>query len=333
MAETFMRQWAMLRHIPRSPRKIDTGSLKSRLEDEGYKVNVRTIQRDLMALSNLFPLVCDERNKPYGWTWSGTGVFDVPGMDPQTALAFDMSAQTMRRLLPASTVNYLEPYISRAHHVLDQLSSHSEIRKWANKVNVLPRGLTLLQPEILQDVIDVVYESLLTDRQFQASYTKRGGQPKEYQVNPLGLVLRDNITYLIASANNYTDPLQFVLHRFSTAELLDAQRIIPDGFDLDSYIADGKLGQSVNDEPVQIKLRFNKYDAQHLLETPLSEKQTWTNEGDSSVIIEAEVLNNLELRWWLQGFGSKVEVLQPAELRNEFIELAIKMSETYVSAT
>jgi len=333
MAETFMRQWAMLRYIPRSPRKIDATSLKSRLEGDGYQVDLRTIQRDLKTLSAIFPLSCDERSKPFGWTWVGKDVFDVPGMDPQTALAFDMSAQFMRRLLPGSTLHYLEPYISRAHNVLDQLADTSEIRQWSSKVKVLPRGLKLLQPDIPQDVIDIVYEALLSDKRFQACYTKRDGECKEYQINPLGLVVRDNITYLIASVKDYGNPLQFVMHRFTSVELLEVPRDVPDGFNFDAYIAKGNLGYSINDEYIHLKLRFSKYDAQHLLETPLSKNQLSHEDGNDFVIIEAEVLNNLELRWWLQGFGSKVEVLQPIELRGEFVSLAEDLAKTYLKAT
>jgi len=333
MAETFMRQWAMLRRIPRSPRKIDTGTLISMLESEGYQVDKRTIQRDLKTLSALFPLHCDERSKPFGWTWIGKDVFDIPGMDPQTALAFYMSAQHMRRMLPSSTLHYLNPYISQAHNVLDQLSNQSEIRQWTNKLKVLPRGLKLLQADTQQDVIDVVYEALLGDKRFHGCYTKRDGEAKEYQINPLGLVVRDNITYLIASVKDYGNPLQFVMHRFTSAELLEEPRTVPEGFNFEAYIADGNLGYSVNDEYIHLKLRFTKYDAQHLLETPLSENQQWYEDGDNNVIIEADVLDNLELRWWIQGFGNKVEVLQPIELREEFVNLAKGLAKTYLSAT
>ena len=68
--DTFLRQWAMLRLVPRYPAKVDTTSLQRALEDEGFPTTARTIQRDLQTLSGLFPLMVDEREKPFGWSWA-----------------------------------------------------------------------------------------------------------------------------------------------------------------------------------------------------------------------------------------------------------------------
>ena len=82
MSETLMRQWQMLRLIPRKPSKMATTEIKQRLEEEGFKITQRTIQRDLVTFSSIFPLVCDDRDKPYGWSWeSCADVMDIPGMD------------------------------------------------------------------------------------------------------------------------------------------------------------------------------------------------------------------------------------------------------------
>lgn len=331
MAETFMRQWAMLRRIPRTPRKIDTATLKSLLESEGYKADMRTIQRDLVTLSKLFPLISDERSKPFGWTWASKDVFDVPGMDPQTALAFDMTAQYMQRMLPASTMQYLSPYIKQAHGVLDQLSENSEIRQWTSKLKVLPQGIKMLPPDIKSEVADVIYESLLIDKRVQATYKKRSGEVKEYLLNPLGLVVRNNITYLITTIKDYESPIQLVMHRFVKAELLDNERTTPSNFDLETYIDSGKLGYTVNEKNLQVKLKFENYSAQHIIESPLSEDQKFHEEEDGRITVTANVLDNLELRWWLQGYGNYVEVIEPASLREEFVSLAKEMSNTYLA--
>ena len=69
MSDTLLRQWAMLRHIPRAPHKTDTTTLRMRLMAEGFQVEPRTIQRDLNKLSLQFALVCDESTLPHGWSW------------------------------------------------------------------------------------------------------------------------------------------------------------------------------------------------------------------------------------------------------------------------
>lgn len=64
--DTLLRQWQMLRMIPRYPLKITAKELHSRLQSEQFEVSKRTVERDLLALSELFPLASDERDKPYG---------------------------------------------------------------------------------------------------------------------------------------------------------------------------------------------------------------------------------------------------------------------------
>lgn len=70
MPHAILRQWLVLEMLPRPPRRIDTASIEARLRDRGIDVHRRTIQRDLLKLAEVFPIVADERAKPYGWRWS-----------------------------------------------------------------------------------------------------------------------------------------------------------------------------------------------------------------------------------------------------------------------
>ena len=81
MNDTLMRQWAMLRAIPRYPRRIDAPTIHARLGDLGMVVSLRTVQRDLNAMAETFPLDFDE-SKPQGWCWrEGASQLEVPSMD------------------------------------------------------------------------------------------------------------------------------------------------------------------------------------------------------------------------------------------------------------
>ena len=66
--QNVLRYLMMLRHIPREPQKIDVRTLRQRLIEHGIDVSVRTIQRNLNELSEVFPITTDERSKPYGWS-------------------------------------------------------------------------------------------------------------------------------------------------------------------------------------------------------------------------------------------------------------------------
>jgi len=61
--------------LPRAPRRIDAASIASALAAHGIATHVRTVQRDLVELAEVFPISVDERSKPYGWRWTGELAF------------------------------------------------------------------------------------------------------------------------------------------------------------------------------------------------------------------------------------------------------------------
>jgi predicted DNA-binding transcriptional regulator YafY len=63
MSDMLLRQWELLRAIPRAPRKIGVAALMTKLETAGYKTTKRSIQRDLNLLTAVFPLICDDRSQ------------------------------------------------------------------------------------------------------------------------------------------------------------------------------------------------------------------------------------------------------------------------------
>jgi len=107
----------------------------------------------------------------------------------------------------------------------------------------------------------------------------------------------------------------------------------PEGFDLDAYVREGGFGYRLADEPVRLVALFENRVARHLAETPLSDDQALTTTSDGRTRVEATVADTLELHWWLRGFGSHVEVLEPSALRQEFRDMAEQLASAYGSAT
>lgn len=75
MPSAIVRQWLILTMLPKPPRRIDSGAIEARLRDRGFRVHRRTIQRDLIELAEVFPILSDERTKPYGWRWTDDAAF------------------------------------------------------------------------------------------------------------------------------------------------------------------------------------------------------------------------------------------------------------------
>jgi predicted DNA-binding transcriptional regulator YafY len=300
------------------------------LADEGFETPQRTIQRDLVKLSNIYPLVCDERSKPFGWSWMREAdVMDIPGMDSHTALAFWLAGQHLKPLLPKSTIHQLQPHFKTAAHVLDNIPTDKGAPAWRNKVRVLHRGPNLKSPAIAADVQNQVYDALLCNRRLAMTYSPRWQEgEKEYEINPLGLVLKDGITYLVCSMWNYPDIRLLTLHRMQEVQILDKPVNVPDGFNLDDYISSGELNFVVKGN-IQFKALFSTDAVFHLGERPLSDDQTISKQADGSMLVTATVLDTSELHWWLLGFGDQVEVLEPENIRNKIINILKSTVELY----
>jgi len=328
MAEPILRQWELLRAVPRHPRKATAQQLADRLAEAGFETSLRTVQRDLVELAAIFPLAADERERPYGWSWTREAVFELPAMDSATALAFQLTARFLDSLWPQAAFRDLAPYLNRAEQVLARVDRDG-VRGWPDKVRLLPRGLKLHPPEIGQEVLETVYRALVEERRFDARYWPRNrGEARDYRINPLGLVVRDGVLYLVATFWNYTNPVQLAVHRLEEAWLLDEPVHWPAGFDLDGYIAAGGFRYPESGADLYLHARFSPDAAFHLYEVALSEDQELT-ETAAGVELTATVQDTQELRWWLLGFGASVRVLGPETLVRELADVAERMVAAY----
>jgi hypothetical protein len=80
---TLTRQWELLKLLPPKSGGITTSELQCQLKEAGYATTKRTIERDLVELSRLFPL---QRNNN-GTPMAGTGCLEKARSCPASSLA------------------------------------------------------------------------------------------------------------------------------------------------------------------------------------------------------------------------------------------------------
>lgn len=330
--ETLHRHWAMLRLIPRAPRKIDTGSIERRLALQGIRITRRSIQRDLESLSHHFhDLRRHDTTKPFGWCWEGkTPLLEIPGMDVLSAVTFELLHRHAEYLLPRTTFRALEPYFRRAREVLAQ-NPEAKMSRWPKKVRVIPNGLAFRPPKVPRLLLDRVYNALLEERRLEVRYRRRGADaPKDYEVSPLGLVLRDGALILVCTFWDYDNINQLLLHRMKRVEIVDKPVNQPRGFNLDAFIAEGHIGFRRGDKPLRLRALIDQRIATGLEESPLSDDQTLAATADPHWLeLRATVPDTTALRTWLRGHGSMAEVLKPKRLREEMAADAAALAKRY----
>lgn len=329
MAETLHRHWVMLRQIPRAPRRTSAKELHDKLEDLGYDIDKRSVERDLHKLSRFFPL-CTDRKKPAGWWWEkGAAPLDIPGMDPHTAITFRLAEEQLARQLPRSTLKWLEPHFRTARKTLKAVRRDG-LPAWAEKVRVIPRGQALEPARVDPVVIEAVYDALLHERRLEVRYRRRGDQHvTQSEVSPLGLVFRDTVGYLVCVFEGHEDVRQLALHRLERASVGAERRRVPRGFTVDAYVEAGNLSFLLDKRPLNLVARFHPDAAAAVVETPLAADQGTSTDDDGWVRVKARVTDTRVLRGWLLSFGSKVEVLAPKRLRDAFALEAAALARRY----
>lgn len=332
MSDVIFRTLNMLRYIPRYPRSITADRLRHKMEQLGYPISLRSVQRDLGNLSGQFPLIdsLGEDNKTKQWSWTEDAPnMDLPDMSTTTAFSFHLVEQFLKNLLPESVQNSLTPYFKSAQAVLQSIDSQNWTRGFEH-IRVIPQGQALIPASIDSEMFEAIFEALLSHHRFDAVYLNRNNERKECVINPLGLVFRQETSYLVATFWEYQDIRQLALHRFlSVTPRKDDPQTIPPQFHLDDYIHQKHFGYRVSDHNIQLKALFTPESCYHLHETPLSHSQTLIERSDGRFLLSAEIEDTQSLRWWLLGFGSYVEIVEPAALRAEFAAIAKGMAKHY----
>ena len=328
--DTTLRHLAMLSAIPVGLPGKSTSQIFDGLRDKNpdFDVTRRTIQRSLEQLSQRFPITSEARGRTNYWYWiEPHALTQIPAMGATTAFVLSIAAEYLRPLMSPSTLPKLELYFRHAQSILDG----TDLGRWTDRAVIIAQGPTLTAPDISPDVQEAVYEALMTNRKVEVQY--RGKHKKESKaivLSPLGIVVRTGIVYVVATSWKYEDIRHYVLHRMSGPRLTDESVEAPPDFRLADHLGDdGSFAYPASDAKLKLRALFDAGAGAHLTESRLGPDHRATEQEDGRVLVEATVPDTAQLRWWLAGFGSLVEVLGPESLRAEFREEARRLVGVY----
>lgn len=328
--ESFRRKLDLLCAIPRLPHKISTEGLRKKLEMRGYRISLRSIQRDLNTLSSEYPVQSDNA-KPQGWSWlADAPAVVMPAIEAHSALGLSMIQSQIQDVLPPAVRSYLDPWVALAHDSMKTQKRQLRSRRIADCFRVLPRSMPFKAPKIRADVHQVVVDALLSGRQLELRYrAQSSGSTKSYVAHPLAIVVVDVSAYLVCTINAYPEPRTLAMHRILLASCSTDTAKVPPGFSLDSYIAEGHFGVRFSDQQLRLQVRLKKIWAKLLAEAPVADDQTVSEDTDGWSVVSATVADTVQLRRWLYGYGADVEVLRPPSLRREFAAAVTASAQFY----
>lgn len=303
--ETTLLQLEILRRIPRLPGKIDAKSLHEDLIDAGFERDLRSIQRTLKTLCEHFEIECDERSKPFGYSWKlNAKGLDLPILNEQQSLLLKLAEQQLKYLLPANIMSYMKPFFEQADRLVSGSKDKPEYQ-WLNKVCVTPTSLPLIPAQVKDDIFAPVSQALFQNRLLHIEYQNPKGKKHAATIMPLAIATQGATIYLVCRYEGYNDNRLLALHRIRKASMSTFTFERPKDFNLKTYQNDGHLGFG-NGEKIRLSFSIQHDAGFHLTETPLSKDQKILEENDEYYRIQATVAQNDMLEWWLLKFGEDI---------------------------
>lgn len=295
---------------------------------ERLEVSERTIYRDIEALSIAGVPVYAERGPgggcvlAEGYRTNLTGLKEaevrtlfMPGVaGPLTDLGVSKELETALLKLLAALPSAHQRNIERTRQRL-----YMDAVGWYSANEPVP---------FLQTLQSAVWQ----DRRVRLTYRKGNGEVFERVVDPLGLVAKAGIWYMVAVSH---DELRvFRVSRIRDVVLLDEQCQRPEGFNLEQYWATSSRDflSSLSKYPVKVRVSplFLPILPQVLgetIHTRIEEAEPPDAGGWLTLPLMFETLEHA--RSYILGFGTMVEVLEPLELRTNIKQLAAGIVEFY----
>jgi len=303
------------------------GRLSGRELAARLEVSIRTVHRDMEALSAAGVPVYALRGSRGGWQLDENWRTQVPGLDEVELRALLMAqprivgdvrlagaAERALGKLMASLPNSLREQVSAIRQRL--FVDTTGWRGTSENLAMLP----------------VVQEAVWRDRKLTITYWRAGRERVERSVDPLGLVAKGSAWYLVA---NTPDGLRtFRVSRIEAATLLDAASRRPPDFDLATHW---------KSSTEQLLDAWPRYEATLRLDP---EAVKWVRmwrimwpieapdapDADGWLKVRALFDHEDEACFVVLGLGPRAEVIAPQSLRDRVAEYALAVVERHRTA-
>ena len=302
--------WRLLRILLIFSRK--TTNVKAKELAQALEISVRQVYRDIECLKQASVPIYSDKNG-----FSLMPDFYMPKISLETP-------EILTLLILCSSIKAQKgtPYCELLTSACDKI------------VNALPDGLkkVFLNPAYdvmvdfgldtkvdyrkIEEMFSLIYEASIAKKQLLLSYygidTK---DTTERMVDPYAFKLNFGIWYLIGFCHLRGEIRTFRIDRIRQSEVLNKSFDIPENFNIDDYFL-GSWGIMKGPE-YKVRLKFSASIADFISECSWHPSQKLSKNKDGSINAEFNVDGLSEIKIWVMGFGENVEVLEPAELKED----------------
>jgi predicted DNA-binding transcriptional regulator YafY len=165
---------------------------------------------------------------------------------------------------------------------------------------------------------------------------ERGDKMVERTVDPLGIVLKAGVWYLVGSTDGQIRTYR--VSRVTSADVLETRFDRPDGFDLVSYWSESSAAYERDAPRAEFTIRIRP-DRLDRLASVVGDRNVAAAERLSQADPEGWLRLRLRIGWpnevpgQLLALGEDIEILEPEDLRARVIDLARDVVRRYAPAS
>ncbi|WP_020386065.1 helix-turn-helix transcriptional regulator [Kribbella catacumbae] len=287
---------------------------------EELEISVATARRDLEALSTAGIPVYPQPGRNGGWSLLGGARTDLSGLNATEAQALFLLVGPAASVAPEAKAALRK--LVRA--LPDTFRANAEAAAEAVVIDPARWGEHVKErPEMVRRLQDAVVSRL----KVRLRYAGRGRAESERLIDPLGLIDKDDIWYLIAGTEK--GQRTFRVERITEAEVTDQPAERPADFDLSE-----EWSRVVEEMEQQRSLM-----AATLL---IDERFVWVMRGrhgrhlevvgpvdDGRIKLRLTAPTPLMIAQHLAGWGATIEVLEPPSVQAELARLGSELANRY----
>jgi len=150
-------------------------------------------------------------------------------------------------------------------------------------------------------------------------------------VDPYRIWFFNGTFYLVGHCHLRNEIRIFALERIKMLKLTDRQFTVPEDFDFEDMMR-ASFG-AFKGKPERVRIRFDKEVAGYVEERVWHSSQKLHPQNDGSLIFDADIAVNEELKTWILSWGPSAEVLQPQKLVDEIHGDILRMADKYSRTT
>jgi predicted DNA-binding transcriptional regulator YafY len=318
------RQWKIIQTILSSKKGETATELAAELE-----ANPRTVYRDLQALQTAgFPIYTERVEDKNYWTLLDDIKNQIPVPFTFTELmALYFSSDMLKALHNTIFYESLDSLVKKIKTVLPP-----ESRRFIEGARKIFSGEKKHYKDYgsFKKIIKTVTDAALKHKRIKLVYRTMGEKKDTRRmVDPYRIWVTNETFYLIGYCHLRKEIRFFVLDRVKSLTVTDEKFIIPEDFDFDAMMK-SSFGV-IRGKPETVRIQFEKEVAGYIAERVWHSSQRLLRQADESLIFEADVAINKEIKSWILNWGSNAEVLAPASLVAEIQSEITRMADRYSS--